>query len=77
MQTTGHGMLCEVTKEKDVFDHTNNSKYAVVHFMKKDFKRCAILNKHLTVKKHKQLNSMLVLPFAGSLADLNPNLKFI
>ena len=49
MESTGHGRLIHVTMEKDLFPHTTESKYCIVHFIKKDFKRCATMERHLEV----------------------------
>ncbi|KAJ2956638.1 hypothetical protein NQZ79_g7550 [Umbelopsis isabellina] len=44
-----HGSYEEIAKEKDVMKLTTTSKYVVVHFCHKDFRRCDIMDKHLKV----------------------------
>ncbi|KAH8552698.1 thioredoxin-like protein [Umbelopsis sp. PMI_123] len=42
-----HGTYEEISKEKEVMKLTTSSKYVVVHFFHKDFRRCDIMDKHL------------------------------
>ncbi|CAO3672493.1 unnamed protein product [Umbelopsis ramanniana] len=42
-----HGAYEEISTEKEVMKLTTTSKYVVVHFFHKDFRRCDIMDKHL------------------------------
>lgn len=44
-----HGAYEEISTEKEVMKLTTTSKYVVVHFFHKDFRRCDIMDKHLRV----------------------------
>jgi hypothetical protein len=50
MNQQGHGRLIRLDKEAEVFEQTTNSIDTVVHFGKKEFKRCALMERHLTVR---------------------------
>lgn len=49
MRDSGSGSYIEVKDEKGVMDITTGTKYAVVHFFKPDFGRCAVMDGHLEV----------------------------
>jgi len=51
MDQEGHGGLIRCTNEADVFEHTTKATDTVVHFGKKEFKRCALMERHLTVRE--------------------------
>jgi hypothetical protein len=45
----GFGNYTEIKEEKELMDMTTSVKYAVVHFAKDDFARCATMDVHLEV----------------------------
>ena len=45
----GFGNYTEIKEEKALMDLTTEVKYAVVHFAKNDFARCATMDVHLEV----------------------------
>lgn len=49
MKQREHGTYQEVMNEKEVMNVTTTSKICVVHFFHKEFRRCMIMDKHLTV----------------------------
>jgi hypothetical protein len=44
-----HGSFVELSTEKELMKLTTTSRYVVVHFFHKDFRRCDIMDKHLKV----------------------------
>src|SRR4051812_15977442 len=50
VRQANHGTYTEIEKEKELMDLTVNSKQVVIHFFHKDFRRCAIMDKHLQVR---------------------------
>jgi len=58
MNSNSHGVYSEILVEKDFLNTTTKTPFVVVHFYHKDFKRCAIIDKHLAVSPpsnyHKQ-----------------------
>ncbi|CAO3665144.1 unnamed protein product [Umbelopsis vinacea] len=42
-----HGSFVELSTEKELMKLTTTSRYVVVHFFHKDFRRCDIMDKHL------------------------------
>lgn len=50
MKKQEYGVYTEIKEEKALMDITaSEAKYAVVHFFKPDFNRCAIMDAHLEV----------------------------
>ena len=49
MNSNSHGVYSEILVEKDFLQTTTKTPFVVVHFYHKDFKRCAIIDKHLAV----------------------------
>ncbi|KAI0796740.1 GTPase inhibitor [Abortiporus biennis] len=48
MKSTGHGQYQEITDEREVVRISANEKLCVVHFYHDNFRRCKIMDKHLT-----------------------------
>ncbi|CAG8668373.1 18132_t:CDS:2 [Cetraspora pellucida] len=48
MRQNDHGSYTEITDEKEILKITTTSKLCVVHFYHKEFRRCQIMDKHLT-----------------------------
>jgi len=62
----GFGHYTEVKEEKELMNLTTEVKYAVVHFAKNDFARCATMDIHLeasisTILRHDGLTSNIEL----------------
>ncbi|KAG8744089.1 hypothetical protein FRC12_014876 [Ceratobasidium sp. 428] len=49
MRENEHGRLAEITDEKDVIKTSANESRCVIHFYHRDFRRCAIMDKHLEI----------------------------
>jgi hypothetical protein len=49
MAENDHGTYAEISTEKELMKLTTTSKYVVVHFFHKDFRRCDIMDNHLKV----------------------------
>ncbi|GAB5585877.1 hypothetical protein Unana1_00777 [Umbelopsis nana] len=47
MAENDHGTYAEISTEKELMKLTTTSKYVVVHFFHKDFRRCDIMDNHL------------------------------
>ena len=52
-----HGTYDTVRNEKDVLQITTTTKLCIVHFAHKDFRRCQIMDKHLSVRRKKFLTT--------------------
>ena len=50
MMERKHGEYTETLLEKDLMKLTISSPFVVVHFYQKGFRRCEIMDKHLTVR---------------------------
>ena len=50
LRNSGAGACREVKDEKEVLDMTTSTRFAVVHFFKSDFARCATMDSHLEVR---------------------------
>jgi hypothetical protein len=55
MKDKQYGEYVEIKDEKELLKITTKEKKVVVHFYHKDFKRCAILDVHLSVIIHRLL----------------------
>ncbi|XP_033115608.1 phosducin-like protein 3 [Anneissia japonica] len=42
-----YGKYSEILKEKDILEVTTNERHVILHFYHQDFRRCAIVDKHL------------------------------
>ncbi|CAG8591475.1 10883_t:CDS:2 [Diversispora eburnea] len=51
MRQNDHGSYTEILSEKEILKITTTSKLCVVHFFHKEFRRCQIMDKHLTFVK--------------------------
>ena len=49
MKDKGFCKYTEIKDEKMLMDMTTEFKYAIIHFFKPDFNRCAIMDEHLEV----------------------------
>jgi len=49
-KSEGFGHYTEIKEEKALMDLTTQVNYAVVHFAKDDFARCAVMDAHLEVR---------------------------
>lgn len=71
MEQKGHGIYTEAQNDKQVLDETTGTLCCVVHFYKKEFKRCLIVDKHLKVSINLFIHSSHLLGLATtSLLDL-------
>ena len=70
MNSNSHGVYSEILAEKDFLHTTTKTPFVVVHFYHKDFKRCAIIDKHLAVSSFKTLYLLL----STSCGELSPSL---
>ncbi|CAG8457656.1 5264_t:CDS:2 [Dentiscutata heterogama] len=48
MRQNEHGSYTEISEEKEILKITTTTKLCVVHFFHKEFRRCQIMDKHLT-----------------------------
>ncbi|KAG9299885.1 hypothetical protein G9A89_005414 [Geosiphon pyriformis] len=60
MQQHDHGTLTEISSEKEVLNITTSTKHCVVHFFHKEFRRCQIMDKHLTTIARKHFKTKFV-----------------
>lgn len=60
MKQDAFGTYVEIKDEKDVLDLTTRTKLCVVHFMKPDFARCAIMDQKLAVLAAKHFDTRFV-----------------
>lgn len=49
MRENDHGVYSEIAHEKELMLLTTSTEKIIVHFFHKDFRRCAIMDKHLNV----------------------------
>ncbi|RUS22184.1 hypothetical protein BC937DRAFT_90101 [Endogone sp. FLAS-F59071] len=49
MRENDHGVYSEVAQEKELMLLTTSTEKIIVHFFHKDFRRCAIMDKHLNI----------------------------
>jgi len=49
MRQNDHGSYVEIATEKEILKTTTSTKLCVVHFFHKEFRRCQIMDKHLSV----------------------------
>ncbi|KAG8693704.1 hypothetical protein FRC08_008959 [Ceratobasidium sp. 394] len=49
MRENEHGRLTEITDEKEVIKTSANESRCIIHFYHRDFRRCAIMDKHLEI----------------------------
>ncbi|KAK9367103.1 thioredoxin-like protein [Lipomyces kononenkoae] len=56
----GHGVLTEVTSEKEVLEITTSTKYTVVHFFHRGFKRCEIMDTRLKALTAKHMETRFI-----------------
>ncbi|RIA93603.1 thioredoxin-like protein [Glomus cerebriforme] len=48
MSQNEHGLYTEIATEKELLKLTTNTKLCVVHFYHKEFRRCQIMDKHVS-----------------------------
>ncbi|TDL29484.1 thioredoxin-like protein [Rickenella mellea] len=60
LQKQDHGRVSEMTNEKEVIHMSAKEKRCVIHFYHRDFRRCAIMNKHLDVIAPKYLGTKFI-----------------
>ncbi|KAI9179257.1 hypothetical protein H9P43_005920 [Blastocladiella emersonii ATCC 22665] len=60
MKENHHGTYIEIKDEKDILKLTTTTPRAVVHFFHKDFRRCAIIDKHLEILARKHFKTRFV-----------------
>jgi len=63
MQQTGHGQYTEIADEKEVIRMSANEPRCVIHFFHRDFKRCEIMDKHLTALAAKYFSTLFIRAF--------------
>lgn len=67
-KSQGFGNYTEIKEEKALMDLTTEVKFAVVHFAKDDFMRCATMDTHLQVRRaHYPFNHGHTNPFVRPL----------
>lgn len=61
-KTLGHGTYDTITQdpEKSILDITTSSKLCVVHFFRSDFRRCRIMDGHLSALAERHLEARFV-----------------
>ncbi|KAI9224596.1 thioredoxin-like protein [Blastocladiella britannica] len=60
MRDSSHGSYREILDEKEILSITTSTQRCVVHFFHKDFRRCAIIDKHLTGLAQRHFNTRFV-----------------
>jgi len=60
MKSNAHGVYSEIPAEKDFLKVTTGTKHVVCHFYHKDFVRCKIMDKHLTILAGKHFKTKFV-----------------
>lgn len=55
-----HGTYTEVLTEKEIMKITTSSQRCVVHFYHKEFRRCMIMDKHLSTIARKYFKTKFV-----------------
>ncbi|CAG8475439.1 4868_t:CDS:2 [Acaulospora morrowiae] len=56
----GHGSYTEIPNEKEVIEITTSTKLCVVHYFHKEFRRCQIMDKHLTTIANRHFKTKFV-----------------
>ncbi|KAH8149646.1 uncharacterized protein LAJ45_06277 [Morchella importuna] len=57
MRDQAHGGYEESTSEKEVMDFTTSTKYTIIHFFHPDFRRCQIMDTHLSTLAPKHFDT--------------------
>ncbi|KAL0639264.1 hypothetical protein Q9L58_001725 [Maublancomyces gigas] len=57
MRDQSHGGYEETTSEKAAMDYTTSTKYAIIHFFHPDFRRCQIMDTHLSTLAPKHFDT--------------------
>ena len=65
MKTNAHGVYSELKEEKEFLQMTTKSPFVVVQFAHKDFKRCQIIDRHLSVCHPSLATIPLYIPFTS------------
>ncbi|RHZ71235.1 hypothetical protein Glove_261g82 [Diversispora epigaea] len=60
MRQNDHGSCTEILSEKEILKITTTSKLCVVHFFHKEFRRCKIMDKHLTTIAQRHFKTKFV-----------------
>ncbi|PCH41115.1 thioredoxin-like protein [Wolfiporia cocos MD-104 SS10] len=63
LRTSGHGRYEEMVDEKEVVRTSAKEARCVIHFYHNDFKRCKIMDKHLTALAPKYFNTRFLRVF--------------
>lgn len=57
MRDRSHGGYEESTNEKEIMDFTTSTKYTIIHFFHPDFRRCQIMDTHLSALAPKHFDT--------------------
>ncbi|KNE71466.1 hypothetical protein AMAG_15694 [Allomyces macrogynus ATCC 38327] len=60
MRENAHGTYAEIKDEKEVLKITTSTNKCVVHFFHKEFRRCAIMDKHLEALAAKHFRTRFI-----------------
>ncbi|KNE57642.1 hypothetical protein AMAG_04507 [Allomyces macrogynus ATCC 38327] len=60
MRENAHGTYAEIKDEKEVLKITTSTNKCVVHFFHKEFRRCAIMDKHLEALASKHFRTRFI-----------------
>ncbi|CAG8648769.1 9805_t:CDS:2, partial [Funneliformis mosseae] len=60
MRQNDHGSYVEIATEKEVLNISTNTKLCVVHFFHKEFRRCQIVDKHISAIAHRHFKTKFV-----------------
>ncbi|KAJ3359050.1 hypothetical protein GGF32_009662 [Allomyces javanicus] len=60
MRENSHGTYAEIKDEKEVLKITTSTNKCVVHFFHKEFRRCAIMDKHLEALATKHFRTRFI-----------------
>jgi thioredoxin-like negative regulator of GroEL len=60
MKQRNHGIYDIITSEKEILKITTSTKFCVVHFFHKEFRRCQIMDKHLMTIARKHFKTRFV-----------------
>ncbi|TPX32907.1 hypothetical protein SmJEL517_g04065 [Synchytrium microbalum] len=60
MKASAHGTYEEIRTEKEVLKITTTTKFCVVHFFHKEFRRCQIMDKHLGILARKHFKTRFI-----------------
>lgn len=63
MRENEHGRVTEITDEKEVVKTSANESRCVIHFYHRDFRRCAIMDKHLELLAPRHFRTRFVRVF--------------